>query len=233
MNKKTVSLIGVISLIVINALLFKIALDKTIDLVEVPVANVEITPRSKIDNDMIALMKVPRLYLNENTIQDKSDVIGLYTDIEGTIPKGSLLYKSLLFKESDLPDYPSLKLKDGQNVFPLSTDLLKSSGNTFVANQKVDLHVSISRKKEAPLTDLFLKNVRVLNVLDRKGMDMQTSTTNIPYVINLAIDSQYIQDLKVASELGSIDLYASLSPNSDPECILFEESKVLSELRDE
>lgn len=233
MNKKTVSLIGVISLIVINALLFKIALDKTIDLVEVPIANVEITPRSKIESEMISMMKVPRLYLNENTILDKSDAIGLYTDIEGIIPKGSLLYKSLLFKESDLPDYPSLKLKEGQSVFPLSTDLLKSSGNTFVANQKVDLHVSISRKKEAPLTDLFLKNVRVLNVLDRKGMDMKTSTTNIPYIINLAIDSQFIQDLKIASELGSIDLYASLSPNSDPECILFEESKVLSELRNE
>lgn len=232
MNKKSLSMIGFICLIVCNVLLFKIFLDKKLNLVEVPIAKVKIQPRQKISEDMIILKKVPFVFMDENVVKDKKEILNKYTEIEGMIPQGSFFYQSMLFEEESLPDYPALKLKENQNVFSLSTDLIKSSGNTLTNNQKVDLHVTLEQKKDAPISDLLLSSVRVLNVKDRKGNDMKESSSKIPYVINLAIDKQYIQLLKIAHETGTIDLYATTFPQSQ-ECVLNEESKVLEHLNHE
>lgn len=227
--KKFVGIIGLISLIIINLLGFKIALDKAIDSIEVPVAKVKIDPRTKIDKSMIEIIQVPKVMLNEDCVRDSKDVLNKYTEIEGIIPKGSLFYKSMLFEENELPDYPTLKLQDGQNVFSLATNLVKSSGNTLTNNQLIDIYVTIKSKDKKSITDCLLKNVRILNVIDRKGNDMKESDSNIPSVINLAINKEYVALLKKASEIGTIDLYATNFPQ-DEECILNEESAILPAL---
>lgn len=132
----------------------------------------------------------------------------------------------MLFDEEELPDYPALKLKEKQNVFTLPTDLVKSSGNSFTNNQMVDIYVTITPKKENPITERLLTSVRILNVIDRKGIDMKDSELNIPSVINLAIHEEYISLLKKASEMGTIDIYATAYPQNE-ECLLNTESAIL------
>ncbi|MGN1343543.1 MAG: hypothetical protein ACI4U3_03130 [Traorella sp.] len=227
--KKHIGFIGIIVLILINVLLFKIILDKKLDLVEVPVAAVLIEPRTQISEDMIEVIKIPRAMINEDCVLDKEEAIHKYTEIEGMIPKGSLLYKSMLFDEDELPDYPALKLKQGQNVYSLATDLIKSSGNSLTNNQLVDIYVTFTSKKENPISDCLLMSVRIINVVDRKGIDMKKSELNIPSVINLAVNEEYVSLLKKASEMGSIDLYATTFPQEE-ECILNSESAVLPKL---
>ena len=224
--KKIKSIVGILLLIVINVLLFNICLNKKLDLVEVPVASVQIEPRTKIEETMIKMIEVPRALLNENCVLDKKDALNKYTEIEGIIPEGSLLYKSMLFDEEELPDYPALKLKENQNVFTLPSDLIKSSGNSFTNNQLVDIYVTITPKKENPISDSLLTSVRILNVLDRKGIDMKDSELNIPSVINLAVNEEYISLLKKASEMGTIDIYATAYPQNE-ECKLNTESAIL------
>ena len=219
-------IIGLLLFILINILAFNICLNRKLDLVEVPVASVQIEPRTKIEETMIKMIEVPRALLNEDCILDKKDAIHKYTEIEGIIPEGSLLYKSMLFDEEELPDYPALKLKEKQNVFTLPTDLVKSSGNSFTNNQMVDIYVTITPKKENPITERLLTSVRILNVIDRKGIDMKDSELNIPSVINLAIHEDYISLLKKASEMGTIDIYATAYPQNE-ECLLNTESAIL------
>ena len=229
--KKYAGIIGIILLILINCLLFKIVLDKKLDLVEVPIAKQQIEPRTQIKSDMIELIEVPRVLLNEDCVLEKKEALNKYTEIEGIIPKGSLLYKSMLFDESELPDYPTLKLKEGQNVFSLPIDLIKSSGNSLTNNQQIDLLVTIPVKKANPISDILLNNVRIINIVDRKGVDMKDSETNIPSVINLAINKEYVSLLKKASEMGTIDFYATTQTNSE-ECTLKQESAVLKLLNE-
>ena len=97
--KKNTVLIGLIALVIVNVLLFKILLDKQLDLVEVPIAKVQIEPRTKIEEGMLDTVKVSKALLNEDCILDIEEAIGKYTEIEGIIPKGSLLYQSMLFEE--------------------------------------------------------------------------------------------------------------------------------------
>ena len=224
--KKNTVLIGLIALVIANVLLFKILLDKQLDLVEVPIAKVQIEPRTKIEEGMLETVKVSKALLNEDCILDIEEAIGKYTEIEGIIPKGSLLYQSMLFEEEELPNYPALKLKEGQNVFSLPIDLVKSSGNSLTNNQMIDVYVTLSPKKENPVSDALLWGVRIINVVDRKGIDMKKSELNVPSVINLAVDEEYVALLKKASEMGSIDLYATAYPQEE-ECLLNEESVLL------
>lgn len=227
--KKNAKMIGIVVLLIVNVLLFKILLDKQLDLVEVPLAKVQIEPRTKIEEDMIEMVKVSKALVNEECVLNKDEIVGKYTEIEGIIPKGSLFYQSMLFDESELPDYPALKLKQGQNVFSLPIDLVKSSGNSLTNNQRIDLYVTLTSKKENPVTDALLFDVRIINVVDRKGIDMKKSELNIPSVINLAVNEEYVPLLKKASEMGSIDFYATAYPQSE-ECRLNEESAILPKL---
>lgn len=232
-TNKNLQVVGLISLIIMNVLVFKIVLDKNLDLIEVPVANVTIQPRSKVVKSMITYVQLPRLLVNENVAINEKDILDKYTEIEGKIPKGSLLFKEMLFDEESLPDYPALKLKEGQSAFSLSTDLLKSSGNSFVSNQKVDLYVTIAEKKEKPVSDLLLKDVRILNIKDRKGYRMEEEkSSKVPSVINLAIRDDQMEILRIASKLGTIDLYATTSAG-DEESVMNEECKILPLLSDE
>ncbi len=98
---------------------------------------------------MIAYKEIPSIFTDESCAMNEEEILDKITEIEGKIPKGSLFYKQMLFDETELPDYPSLKLKAGQSSFSLGTDLLKSSGNSLTANQKVDLYVTIEPKKKS------------------------------------------------------------------------------------
>ena len=169
-NRKNLAAAGGISLLLVNGLLFKVILDKTIDLKKVPVAAVTIEPRTQINKEMIAYKEIPSIFTDDSCAMSEEEILDKITEIEGKIPKGSLFYKQMLFDETELPDYPSLKLKAGQSSFSLGTDLLKSSGNSLTANQKVDLYVTIEMKKEKPVTDLLISSIRILSVKDRRGI---------------------------------------------------------------
>lgn len=227
-NRKNLVAAGGISLLLVNGLLFKVILDKTIDLKKVPVAAVTIEPRTQINKEMIAYKEIPSIFTDESCAMNEEEILDKITEIEGKIPKGSLFYKQMLFDETELPDYPSLKLKAGQSSFSLGTDLLKSSGNSLTANQKVDLYVTIEPKKEKPVTDLLISSIRILSVKDRKGNLMGSkNSSNVPYVINLAVANEYVELLKIASKVGTIDLYAVADDRESEECVFNEDSKVL------
>lgn len=235
MKKKYTVLLFLGTLLLCNILLFKIVMNKSIDLVEVPYAKVDIMPRTKISKDMIAYHKIPRAYVDKKAYQESKKIVGKYTDISGKIPKGSLFYKSMLYSKDEMPDYPQLLLKDGQTALSLQVDLSKMSGNTLIRHQKVDMYVTLSRKKENPLVDKLLSNVRILSVKDRKGNEISDEeSSKVPYVAVLAVKDEYVPYVKLALKTGSIDLYASSDTGSKKEeSVLNENSLVLPYLSNE
>lgn len=222
-------------LILINLLAFRVAVDHSIDLVDVPYAKVKIRSRQEVKADMIGIKKVPKAYADSDCYTSKSEVLHKFTEITGMIPKGSLFYKTMLHDKKDLPDYPSMQLKKGQTAFSLPSDLVKLSGNTIVEGQKVDIYVTVQKQREQPVVDRLVKNVRVLSIKDRKGLNMDDpGTTGIPYVVILGIQDEIIPYLKIANKIGTIDLYAQTANSKEQkESIFINESKVLPYLKNE
>lgn len=222
-------------LILINIVAFRVAVDHSVDLVEVPYAKVKIRPRQEIKASMIGIKKVPKAYADSSCYTSKSQVLHKYTEITGLIPKGSLFYKTMIHDLKELPDYPSMQLKKGQTAFSLPSDLVKLSGNTIVEGQKVDIYVTVQKQREQPVVDRLVKNVRVLSIKDRKGLNMDDpNTTGIPYVVILGIRDEIIPYLKIANKIGTIDLYAQTANSKEKEESLFvSASKVLPYLKNE
>lgn len=205
---------------------------QAIDLISVPVAACDIYARTQIDASMLEYVELPSAYVQDHAYRKEEDIIGKYTELGYKIEKGSLFYTGSLFREKDLPDAPSLKLKKGQTAFTLPVDLVKLSGNTITEDQKVDIYVSIDQSKGAPLVDKLIQAVRVVGIKDRNGYDISdAASSHIPYVAILAVDDDQIMYLKKAERIGEIDILApSMQYPYEEESILNEESSILSHL---
>jgi len=186
----------------------KIVSTEKIEIVEVLVAKETIYPRTKISESNTTVVKMPKSYLGENVLLKKEEIIDRYTQIYATIVKGSMFYNDLLESGENMSDYPSLLLLEGQVSYSLTSDIIKSSGNTLVAGQKVDIYATLVNKDKIPMTDCLIKAVRIIAIKDRSGKDIaEEKSSKVPYVIIIAVNADLVKYLKVAGKLGTVDIY--------------------------
>lgn len=226
---------AVVSLGVCSYLFFQISLKQAISLVEVPFVINTIYPHQQVRSEDIEIREIPSYYVENNVWLKKDEIVGKYVDLQSKLVPGMLFYKHLLIDESAVQDLPMLLLKPNQSAFAYATDLYKSLGNSLEINQKVDLYFTYYDKSvKKTYVDCLVNRVRIIGIKDRNGLDIHdVEAKSIPSVILLAIDSGYIDLVKKASKLGTIDLSA---PNvdyvDDSESILNEECKGLVFLRE-
>lgn len=219
-------------IVILNYLIFNIAIKKELDLIKIPVVKHTIYPRSKISEKDIGFIEVPSVFIDDNFYTDTADIINKYTDIRAVMPKSSLFYKELLFEEKMLPDYPAILLNDGQVAYNMTTNLVKLSGNSIVVGQKVDIYTTISKRNQKPIVDLLVNAVRVIGVKDKKGIDINNpDSSKIPHIVLLAIDQEIMPIVRAADEIAELELVAYSFKNSgDGESILNKEALILEYL---
>lgn len=220
-------------IVLISFLAYKIVSVKKIEVLEVWVAKEIIYPRTKISEKHLTLIKVPKVYLNDDVIYKKEDLINKYTQIYATVAKGALFYQDYLEDLENLTAYPDLLLKKDQVSYSLPSDLLKSAGNSLVTGQKVDLYVTLNLKDQPPLTDCLIKAVRITAIKDRAGLDLTNpKSSRIPYLVVLAIDANQVKYLKAIGKIGSIDLLGvNVNYGENEESLLQMESLILPYLQ--
>lgn len=219
-------------IMILNYLIFNIAIKKELDMVKIPVVKQTIYPRSKISEKDISFIEVPSVFIDDNFYTDTFDIINKYTDIRAVMPKSSLFYKELLFEEKMLPDYPAILLNDGQVAYNMATDLIKLSGNSIVLGQKVDIYTTISKRNEKPIVDLLVKSVRVIGVKDKKGIDVNNpDSSKIPHIVLLALDKELLPIVRAAAEIAELELVAFSHKSSETrESILNKDALILEYL---
>jgi len=232
-NKKYV--VGVASLallLLVNSVVFEVVMAWRINLVEVVVANRDIDPRSEITKQDFKVIKMPKALVGDTVLDSADEVLGMFTDIEGKIPQGSMFYQSMLYDRKTLPDYPSLLLKTGQVGFAVATDIIKSLGNSLVVGQKVDIYVTITTPTRNVIADCLVQQVRIIGIKDRNGLDLQHEKSNgVPFVVVLAVDENVIDYLKVANKIGMIDLLPTPINHDGLESIMLPQATVMKYLK--
>lgn len=234
-NKKHIG-IGIGStllILLINYVGFQFVVSESVDLQKVYVTSRDIAPREEIKEDDVVEVEIPKAYLQENVYLSKKDIVGKYTEVQGFIPKGSLFYKSMLYNEDSLPDYPSMLLKENQVSYGIQTDVVKTSGNTLVVGQKVDVYVSIDLPERKTVADCLIRAVRITGLKDRNGLDLSDEeSSKIPFVVTIAVDKKQVEFLEIAEEMGSVNIYGvSVDYTNQEESVLNEQSKVLKYLK--
>lgn len=191
----------------------------------------DIQPRSLIKEEDLIEVKIPGSYLMDHAVNQKNRIIGKYTDIQGKIPAGSVFYKSMLYDASSLPDHPVQQLRKGQSACSIETDV--ASLGPITAGMRIDVHVSVDRRDNVPVTGCLIENARVISVKDHQGLSMNDpESTGIPFVIEIAVNSEDLDLLDLARNTGEFRLYAnSESYSTDTEASLSENSEAVRYLK--
>lgn len=215
-NKKKSMIVVSVGLVVLlnvsGSLLAVRALSKTVDVLLVKQS---LPPRTKITEDHLETVSMPKNTIPMNIYVDQDDVIGKVVSFDASLYKGMFLFKEALEDPLLTSDAPLLRLKENQVAVSMGVDVLKSLGNTLLSGQYVDVVVTLSIKKENPLVETIFSNVRVLSVKDRYGLDMtDPKSQRAPAVVLLAINHEDANDFYLAKNKGQIDLIPILSGSS-------------------
>ena len=213
-----------------NILVFRYFLAKTINLKTTYIAKRDIPPRSEIQTEDLTMIQVPEKYMQSYTWNEKADIVGKYTSIQGMIPKGSLFYKDMLYNEKEVRDLAITKLQKGMTIFTLETNV--SAIGSIEEGMYADIHVSISQKKEIPITGILIRHAEVISIKDHKGLSLKDEqSTKIPYFVELGINQSDIDYLSLASSLGEIRLFPSQDSYKPDKSTLEQDSKVTEYLK--
>lgn len=224
--KRTGIIVIVLCLCVIgNVIAFRYYLAKTINLKTTYIAKHNIPPRTQIKTEDLTMIQIPEKYMQAYTWNEKADIIGKYTSIQGMIPKGSMFYKDMLYNEKEVRDLAITKLQEGMTIFTLETTV--SSLGSIEEGMYADIYVSISQKKEIPITGILIRHAEVISIKDHKGLSLKDEqSTKVPYFIELGINQTDIDYLSLASSLGEIRLFPSVDSYKPDKSTLEQDSKV-------
>ena len=229
--KRTGIIVVILCLCVIgNVIAFRYYLAKTINLKTTYIAKHNIPPRTQIKTEDLTMIQIPENYMQAYTWNEKADIIGKYTSIQGMIPKGSMFYKDMLYNEKEVRDLAITKLQEGMTIFTLETNV--SSLGSIEEGMYADIHVSISQKKEIPITGILIRHAEVISIKDHKGLSLKDEqSTKVPYFIELGINQNDIDYLSLASSLGEIRLFPSADSYKPDKSTLEQDSKVTEYLK--
>ena len=229
--KRTGIIVVILCLCVIgNVIAFRYYLAKTINLKTTYIAKHNIPPRTQIKTEDLTMIQIPEKYMQAYTWNEKADIIGKYTSIQGMIPKGSMFYKDMLYNEKEGRDLAITKLQEGMTIFTLETNV--SSLGSIEEGMYADIHVSISQKKEIPITGILIRHAEVISIKDHKGLSLKDEqSTKVPYFIELGINQTDIDYLSLASSLGEIRLFPSVDSYKPDKSTLEQDSKVTEYLK--
>lgn len=181
-NKNTVTVIAVIVILGLLYWGYTSQINTSVNPVAVPVAKQTIQPRTEVTADMITTIRVPKIAVSENVITATSKIVGKYTNLNVTVPMGSMFYKDVLVEKSALPDSVFTAVKDGEIPYQFSVNMETTYGNSIYPGNKIDIYMKAIDDNGQIMVGRLLENVEVLAVKDSQGRNVfeNTNETRTP-----------------------------------------------------
>jgi hypothetical protein len=203
-NKNTVTILGVVAVIAILFIGYKIQVNNAVVPVpNVPVAADTIQPRTKITADMISYVDMASVAVPSNVYTRDMDVIGKYSNYNTIIPAGSMFYEEALIKENELPDSAFVKIPKGKIPYNFPVTVDSTYGNSIFPDNYIDLYMKAEDENGKVMVGRLIENVKVLAVKDATGKHVFETTTEdrTPAYIIFALDPEMNILLRKASYL--------------------------------
>lgn len=177
-NKNTVTIIGVVAILVILYLGYSMRVSEAVNGIDVPVAKQQIEPKTEITDDMVTTISVPAVAVSGNVITNIGQIKGKYSNVNTVIPEGSMFYKGVLISKEELPDAALSDLKDGEVIYSFPVDMESTYGNSILPKSKIDIYMKVGNgSDEKVMIGKLLENVEVLAMKDSAGRAVFESST--------------------------------------------------------
>ena len=211
-NKNVVTIIGVVIILILLYVGYSTQINNAVEPVQVPVATQTIQPRTEITDDMVQLVDMPNVSLSDNVIRSRSQIVGMYSNVNSVIPEGSMFYTDTVISGDELPDAAFAKVKSGEVVYNFPVDMESTYGNSIFPGNMIDIYMKVGDgTDEKIMIGKLIENIEVLAVKDSSGRAVfeNTSEDRTPAMLIFGLKSDLYTILKKASYMESlgVELY--------------------------
>jgi Flp pilus assembly protein CpaB len=219
-NKNTVTIIGVIIILAILYYGYQSTITKAVNPVRVPVAANTIEPQTEVTASDIAFIEVPSISKTTNVLISESQIVGKYTGVNATIPKGSMFYNDVLVNKEDLPGTWLTRLKTDVNgvidiPYYISVNVVTTYGNSIQPDDYIDVYMKAKDESGLIMFGKLIENIQILAVKDGSGKDVFTSveTTSTPAFLYFGLAEDLHLLMRKAIYLNSIGIEIVVVPH--------------------
>ena len=152
-----------------------------------------------------------------NLSVDFGNIVGKYTNLNVTIPEGSMFYSDWLVDEEHLPGkwIENVKFDEGEEAYYLNTDAVATLGNSVIPKSYIDLYMKAIDANGLVMYGKLLENIKVLVTHDGRGNNVfdgsgENRTTNY---LGFAVTQEYYLLLKKAQYLTNSGIELVIAPH--------------------
>lgn len=205
-NKNVVTIILVLVILVVLYFGYSSSIKKQTNPVSIPVAARRINPQTQITNEDVTFIQVANSMVGDGAIRASGNIIGKYTNINVTIPEGSMFYSDWLANAEDVPGnwIEQLDYEAGELGYYMSVDINSTLGNSVLPNTYIDIYMKAADENGTPMFGKLMKNIKVLVVHDANGDNVFANTAEVgtPSKIGFAVNQDMYILLKKAEYLN-------------------------------
>ncbi len=212
-NKNAVTIIGAVLIVIVLYAFYKLRVNTAINPISVPYAKETIGPRTKITNDMIGYLDIQQSSMKGNILTNaNTQIVGMYTNVNSTIPAGSMFYEGIIVRFEDLADSFLIDMpKDSEGnymqAYNFNVDTNSTYGNSIYPGNYIDIYFikkDASTSTEKIMYGKLVSNVKVLAVKDASGNHVFENMTENrePSQIICAVTDEMLSLLRVAETIS-------------------------------
>ena len=201
-NKNTVTIIGVILIIVILYFGYNYQVTQAITPIKnIPVAKVTIQPRTEITKDMISYIDVVPAMLKGTVYRSSGSIIGKYTNYNTMIPQGSMFFNGAIISKEELPDNVFANIKDGNIPYTFPVTTTTTYGNSIMPGNYIDIYMKAKDDNGKLVVGKLVENIEVLAVKDSVGKNVfeNTDEDRVPSMLIFGVTT----DINILLKKGS------------------------------
>lgn len=222
-NKNVVTILGAVLIVIVLYAFYMWRVNSAINPISVPYAKVTIGPRTEITNDMIGYVDIQPSSMKGNVLTNvNTQIVGMYTNINSTIPEGSLFYDGIIVRFEELADSFLIDMpKDSEGnymqAYNFNVNTNSTYGNSIYPGNYIDIYFikkDAATSSEKILYGKIVSNVKVLAVKDAAGKHVFENMTENrePSQIICAVTDEMLSLLRVAETISNSRLI--LVPNN-------------------
>jgi len=224
-NKNTVTIIGVLICLVVLYVGYNMRISSVANLIEMPVASVDIQPRTLITQELVQTVRVPGSLLKGSFYTTKNEIIGKYSNYNSMIAQGSLFYKALLINAEDMPSSLYKDVPEGHTVVNHPVDMYTTYANSMEPDTYIDIYFKAVMEDDdnddstpPPIMfGKFVENVKILGVKDSAGQNVFETSEEVrePAYIFYSVPTEIFELIRKAQYLSSeFGVNMTIAPNT-------------------
>ena len=205
-NKNVVTILLVIVILVVLYFGYSGSIKQKTDPISLPVAARTINQKTRITDEDIAYKQVPGSMVSDNAIRYSGLILDKYTNVNVTIPEGSLFYSEWLVEDKDLAGnwIEQLDYSKGELGYYMSVSIESTLGNNVLPDTYIDIYMKAADENGTMMFGKLMKNIKVLVVHDSSGNNVFDDTQQVgtPAKIGFAVSPDMYILLKKAEYLN-------------------------------